>query len=59
MKSKKRTKFIYIDHEPRLACASNAYAEINERPKYDATYDEKVVLNLNGKYTPDEYSKSE
>lgn len=42
-----------------FACASNAYAEINERPKFDATYDEKVVLNSEWQIYNDEYAGAE
>lgn len=41
------------------ACASNAYAEINERPKFDATYDEKVVLDSEWQIFPNEYAGAE
>ena len=42
-----------------FACASNAYAEINERPKFDATYDEKVVLDSEWQIFPNEYTGAE
>ena len=41
------------------ACASTAYAEINERPKFDATYDDKVVLDFEWQISPDEYHGAE
>lgn len=58
MKSKKTNKILLsmLTASLAFACASNAYAEINERPKYDATYDEKVVLNSEWQIYPDEYS---
>ena len=59
MKSSKLTKTILLSiltASFTFVCASNAYAEINEIPKYDATYDEKVVLNSEWQIYPDEYS---
>lgn len=41
------------------ACASTAYAEINERPGPDATYDDKVVLDSEWQIHPDEYTGAE
>lgn len=41
------------------ACANTAYAEINERPKFDATYDDKVVLDSEWQIHPDEYTGAE
>lgn len=41
------------------ACASTAYAEINERPKFDATYDDKVVLDSEWQIYNDEYAGAE
>lgn len=41
------------------ACASTAYAEINERPKFDATYDDEVVLDSEWQIYPDEYTGAE
>lgn len=41
------------------ACASTAYAEINERPGPDATYDDKVVLDYEWQISPDEYTGAE
>lgn len=38
------------------ACANTAYAEINKRPKFDATYDDKVVLASEWQKYPDEYT---
>lgn len=58
MKSKKTNKILLsiLTASFTFVGASNAYAEINERPKYDATYDEKVVLNSEWQIYPDEYS---
>ena len=58
MKSSKLTKTILLSiltASFTFVCASNAYAEINERPNYDATYDEKVVLNSEWQIYPNEY----
>lgn len=41
------------------ACASTAYAEINERPGSDATYDDKVVLDSEWQIFPNEYTGAE
>lgn len=41
------------------ACANTAYAEINERPKFDATYNDKVVLDSEWQIHPDEYTGAE
>lgn len=41
------------------ACASTAYAEINERPGPDATYDDKVVLDSEWQIYNDEYAGAE
>ena len=41
------------------ACASTAYAEINERPGPDATYDDEVVLDSEWQIHPDEYTGAE
>lgn len=41
------------------ACASTAYAEINERPKFDATYDDKVVLDSEWQIYHNEYAGAE
>lgn len=41
------------------ACASTAYAEINERPKFDETYDDKVVLDSEWQIYHDEYAGAE
>ena len=41
------------------ACANTAYAEINERPKFDVTYDDKVVLDSEWQIHPDEYTGAE
>ena len=55
-KSHKRKLIAMIAMSITCACASTAYAEINERPKFDATYDDKVVLNSEWQIFPDEYS---
>lgn len=61
MKSKKTNKILLsiLTASLAFACASNAYAEINERPKFDATYDEKVVLDSEWQIHPDEYTGAE
>lgn len=41
------------------ACTSSVYAEINERPKFDETYDDKVVLDSEWQISPDEYTGAE
>lgn len=41
------------------ACTSTAYAEINERPGSDATYDDKVVLDSEWQIFPNEYTGAE
>ena len=41
------------------ACASTAYAEINERPGPDATYDDKVVLDSEWQIYNNEYAGAE
>lgn len=41
------------------ACASTAYAEINERPGPDATYDDKVVLDSEWQIFSNEYAGAE
>lgn len=58
MKSKKTNKILLsiLTASLAFACASNAYAEINERPKFDATYDEKVVLDSEWQIFPNEYA---
>ena len=42
-----------------FACASTAYAEINERPGPDATYDDKVVLDSEWQIYHNEYAGAE
>ena len=61
MKSKKTNKILLsiLTASLAFACASNAYAEINERPKFDATYDDKVVLDSEWQIHPDEYTGAE
>lgn len=61
MKSKKTNKILLsiLTASLAFACASNAYAEINERPKFDATYDEKVVLDSEWQIFPNEYAGAE
>ena len=41
------------------ACASTAYAEINDRPGPDATYDDKVVLDSEWQIYNNEYAGAE
>ena len=55
-KSHKRKLIAMIAMSITCACASTAYAEINERPTSDATYDDKVVLNSEWQIFSDEYS---
>ena len=55
-KSHKKSLLAMIAMSITCACASTAYAEINERPKFDATYDDKVVLDYEWQIFPDEYS---
>lgn len=61
MKSKKTNKILLsiLTASLAFACASNAYAEINERPKFDATYDDKVVLDSEWQIYNDEYAGAE
>ena len=61
MKSKKTNEILLsiLTASLAFACASNAYAEINERPKFDATYDEKVVLDSEWQIYNDEYAGAE
>lgn len=61
MKSKKTNKILLsiLTASLAFACASNAYAEINERPKFDATYDDKGVLDYEWQISPDEYTGAE
>ena len=62
MKSFKRHKkslLAMIAMSITCACASSAYAEINERPRFDATYDDKVVLDYEWQISPDEYTGAE
>lgn len=61
MKSKKTNEILLsiLTASLAFACASNVYAEINERPKFDATYDEKVVLDSEWQIYHDEYAGAE
>lgn len=61
MKSKKTNKILLsiLTASLAFACASTAYAEINERPKFDATYDDKVVLDSEWQIYHDEYAGAE
>lgn len=61
MKSKKTNEILLsiLTASLAFACASNAYAEINERPKFDATYDEKVVLDSEWQIYNAEYAGAE
>ena len=58
-KSHKKSLLTMIAMSITCACASTAYAEINERPKFDATYDDKVVLDYEWQISPDEYTGAE
>ena len=58
-KSHKKSLLAMIAMSITCACASTAYAEINERPKFDATYDDKVVLDYEWQISPDEYTGAE
>ena len=58
-KSHKRKLIAMIAMSITCACASTAYAEINERPKFDATYDDKVVLDYEWQISQDEYTGAE
>ena len=58
-KSYKKSLLAMIAVSITCACASSAYAEINERPKFDATYDDKVVLDYEWQISPDEYTGAE
>lgn len=61
MKSKKTNKILLsiLTASLAFACASTAYAEINERPWPDATYDDKVVLDSEWQIYNDEYAGAE
>lgn len=61
MKSKKTNKILLsiLTASLAFACASTAYAEINERPGPDATYDDKVVLDSEWQIYNDEYTGAE
>ena len=62
MKSFKRHNkrlLIMIAMSITCACASTAYAEINERPGPDATYDDKVVLDSEWQIYNNEYAGAE
>lgn len=61
MKSKKTNKILLsiLTASLAFACASTAYAEINERPGPDATYDDKVVLDSEWQIYNDEYAGAE
>ena len=58
-KSHKKSLLAMIAMSITCACASTAYAEINERPKFEATYDDKVVLDYEWQIFPDEYAGAE
>ena len=58
-KSHKKSLWVMIAMSITCACASSAYAEINERPRFDATYDDKVVLDYEWQISPDEYTGAE
>lgn len=55
-KRHKKRLLIMIAMSITCACTSSVYAEINERPKFDATYDDKVVLDSEWQIHPDEYT---
>ena len=61
MKFKKTNKILLsiLTASLAFACASTAYAEINERPGPDATYDDKVVLDSEWQIYNDEYAGAE
>lgn len=61
MKSKKTNKILLsiLTASLAFACASTAYAEINERPGPDATYDDKVVLDSEWQIYNNEYAGAE
>lgn len=61
MKSKKTNKILLsiLTASLAFACASTAYAGINERPGPDATYDDKVVLDSEWQIYNDEYAGAE
>lgn len=61
MKSKKTNKILLsiLTASLAFACASTAYAEINERPRPDATYDDKVVRDSEWQIYNDEYAGAE
>ena len=58
-KSHKKSLLAMIAMSITCACASTAYAEFNERPRFDATYDDKVVLDYEWQISPDEYTGAE
>lgn len=58
-KRHKKRLLIMIAMSITCACTSSVYAEINERPKFDATYDDKVVLDSEWQIYPDEYTGAE
>lgn len=58
-KRHKKRLLIMIAMSITCACTSSVYAEINERPKFDATYDDKVVLDSEWQIHPDEYTGAE
>ena len=58
-KSHKKSLLAMIAMSITCACASTAYAEINERPGPDATYDDKVVLDSEWQIYNNEYAGAE
>lgn len=58
-KRHKKRLLIMIAMSITCACTSSVYAEINERPKFDETYDDKVVLDSEWQIHPDEYTGAE
>ena len=58
-KSHKKSLLAMIAMSITCACASSTYAEINERPGPDATYDDKVVLDSEWQIYNNEYAGAE
>ena len=58
-KRQNKRLLIMIAMSITCACASTAYAEINERPGPDATYDDKVVLDSEWQIYNNEYAGAE
>ena len=58
-KSHKKSLLAMIAMSITCDCASSTYAEINERPGPDATYDDKVVLDSEWQIYNNEYAGAE